>query len=156
MVTLSSRTFTVMSTRPRTGRGVTSEGQMTARVSSKAAPESADPAELGDTADLAEDAVYQPLGVDDAGDLRHRLAADQLAFLDVEGVRVSLNDRELGVNGSHVGLAFAESIDDARVELATRLGHDLPRCVVPRARPPVRPVARHRVERVGDGEDSCP
>src|SRR5439155_6729262 len=50
-------------------------------------------------------------------------------------------------------LARAERVDDRGIELAAGLGEDLLAGRLPRAALAVRPVARHRVERVGDRED---
>src|SRR5207249_2585219 len=51
-------------------------------------------------------------------------------------------------------LALAKRLDDVRVELLPRLGRDLLARSAPPDCAPVRPVAGHRVERVGDGEDA--
>ena len=51
-------------------------------------------------------------------------------------------------------LPLPEGVDDVRVELPLRLADDLRLGGVPVERAPVRAVARHCVERVGDGEDS--
>ena len=45
-----------------------------------------------------------------------------------------------------------EDLGDARIELRSRAAVDLGQRFVPRQRAPVGAVARHRVERVGDGE----
>src|SRR4051794_3161189 len=54
---------------------------------------------------------------------------------------------------AQLGLGVEERLDDVRIELPARLVEDLLASGVPAERPPVRAVARHRVERVGDRED---
>ena len=50
-------------------------------------------------------------------------------------------------------LRAAEGLDDLRVELPARLADDLVHRLAPFERGAVGAVARHRVERVRDGED---
>ena len=51
---------------------------------------------------------------------------------------------------------FLEDVDDPRVELVAALAEDLRLGLLPASGVTVRPVARHRVERVGHGEDARP
>src|SRR5205085_2187657 len=64
--------------------------------------------------------------------------------------------RELAADLAEMRLAFDEGIDDRRIELATALREDLGPSNLPAHRTSVRTIARHRVERIGDGEDACP
>src|SRR5213593_2968656 len=64
-------------------------------------------------------------------------------------------DRELAPDLAQLRFDLDEHLDDPRVELPTGLVDDLAAGRLPAHRPPIRPVARHRIERVGDGEDPC-
>src|SRR5437667_337627 len=55
---------------------------------------------------------------------------------------------------AQLGLDADEGLDDHRIELPARLPQDLAPGRLPAHRPPVWPVTRHRVERIGHGEDS--
>src|SRR6266851_9779580 len=52
-----------------------------------------------------------------------------------------------------LSLACTESAHDLRVELGAVMREDLVRRALPAERRSVRSIARHRVERVGEGED---
>src|SRR5207244_13644067 len=51
-------------------------------------------------------------------------------------------------------LACTESADDSRVELGAVVREDLVRRLVPTEGRSIGTIARHRVERVGEGEDA--
>src|SRR5439155_8857525 len=61
---------------------------------------------------------------------------------------------QLLVDSLELRLPGAERLDGLRVELPPRLNRDLARSLLPAERRPVRPRARHRVERVRDREDA--
>src|SRR5205823_13573438 len=63
-------------------------------------------------------------------------------------------DRELGPDPAQERLALHERHDHPWVELAAGLGDDLAPGVLPGHGPAVGTVARHRVERIGNREDS--
>src|SRR5215210_3686642 len=63
-----------------------------------------------------------------------------------------LGGGELPADLAQLGLDLVEHVDDVGVELASCLRDDLYPRRLPAERMPVRTVARHRVERVGDGE----
>src|SRR5436190_5791750 len=65
-----------------------------------------------------------------------------------------LRGRELVERSAEGGLAVAERFDDVRIELAPGEPRDLVDRFLPGPPGAIRPVTRHRVERVRDGEDA--
>src|SRR6185437_13777571 len=65
----------------------------------------------------------------------------------------SLSGCELSANLAEVGFDRDERVDHVRIELPLPLLQDLATCRAPAQRPPIRPMARHGIERIGDGED---
>src|SRR6266542_1527948 len=68
--------------------------------------------------------------------------------------RLRGDSRELVVDAAQPPLANTERLHGLRVELAAPLGEDLVGRVLPGQRLSIRPVARHRVQRVGKREDA--
>src|SRR5882762_8266388 len=73
-----------------------------------------------------------------------------------EGETGTSHRRQLVVEAAQARLLLAERLDDVRVELPPRLSLDLGDRLVPGEGRPVRTIARHRVERVGDREHARP
>src|SRR5439155_21514693 len=63
------------------------------------------------------------------------------------------DDGKLLVDSVKLSLARAESSDDLRVELRAVMRENLVGRLLPRECRSIRTVARHRVERIGQGED---
>src|SRR2546425_10172033 len=63
---------------------------------------------------------------------------------------------ELEVDPAERFLAVVEDVDESRVELCPGSSLDLGDRVLPASGAPIRPLARHRVERVRDREDASP
>src|SRR5262249_38851010 len=72
------------------------------------------------------------------------------------GVRLGLRGCNFSVHLAQILLSLAKCLDDRRVELLARAREDLLARDLPAERAAVRPVARHRVEGVRDGEDPRP
>ncbi len=64
------------------------------------------------------------------------------------------DDRELAEDATQLPLAEAERLDDLRIELRAVLGEDLVGRMLPIEGAPIRAVAGHRVERIGQREDA--
>src|SRR5205085_8245060 len=71
-----------------------------------------------------------------------------------KGWSLARDDPELFENAAKLLFAHRERAHDARIELAAGPAEDLFRRPIPVERCAVRPVARHRVERVGKREDT--